>query len=288
MMPEGSVIVRGLAAASSLKLDTEGRLYIADPGRHVVDIRQPDGRQAYVLGGPGTRESEFDEPADVDPTNGLLIAVADAGNGRIQRFTSRFQLVESIPLYRSTPTAPGSGAGAGDVDESRDGRIPGRPVAVAVSESNETFAIDQVRGVVAKWDIGRQFVTFIGDESDYGRLDRPVDIEIMGDRLFVADAGLKSIVVFDLFGGFVTEFGSGRLSQISGIGSWGRMLWVLHGRELTVYSANGRMEARHTLPDSISAAVDVAVFERSLYVVAQNRVITWPLDPSGRIGLAVE
>ncbi len=279
----GVVVVSGLSGASSLRVDPAGLIYIADPGRHVVDVRRRDGSLFYVLGGPGTGQEQFDGPVDVDPTNGLLVVVADAGNHRLARFRSRFQLGESIPLYGSSREKPGLAAPVTEREGLSVDDTPGRPLAVALTESNETFAIDEVRGVVAKWDMSRRFVAFVGDRSGYGELRRPVAIEIVDDQLFVADEDLRSVVVFDLFGGFVSELGSGQLVGIAGLGGSTDRLWVLHGDQLSVYSTTGVLEDRYSIPaDETGPWVDVAVQGGDLYLLSRSRVKRWPLDATGR------
>ena len=82
----GTVLAR-FDNARALAVDPRGRLYVADAARDVVSVLGPGGRQKMVLGGSGTRAGEFDTPSDVDPSNGQVILVADAYNGRVQRFS---------------------------------------------------------------------------------------------------------------------------------------------------------------------------------------------------------
>lgn len=276
-LPGGYEFITGLEQATSLRLDPAGLLYIADPGRHVVDVRRPDGTEVFVLGGPGASGSQFDGPMDVDPTTGLLLAVADAGNSRIARFGAQFQLSETIPLYGTSRESLDLTVAVADPDGLGNDRMPGRPIAVALTEANETFAIDEVRGLVAKWDISRRLVDLIGDDADV-RLRQPVDLEIIGDQLHVADAGLGSVVVYDLFGSIVTQYGAGRLADLEGLGSWNGNLWVLHGETISVYSAGGGLESSFLVPSAVKGAVDVAVFDRNVYVLTRQTVWRWPVE----------
>lgn len=278
----GRQVVSGLSQATSIRVDPEGLLYIADLGRHVVDIRRVDGSPLHRLGGPGTGDQQFDSPMDVDPTNGLILAVADAGNNRIARFTALHQLRESILLYGTSGEDAGLSAAVVEGEDLRDAMTPGRPVAVVLNESNETFAIDEVRGVVAKWDISRRLVRVFGNEPGYGQLQLPVDLAIAGDQLFVADSGKGSIVVFDFFGGFVTEFGGGRLADLAGLGASDGELWVVHGRQLSIMSPAGTFEQGYRLPDAMPEVVDIAVRGRSLYLLTRTGVSYLTLDTHGR------
>jgi hypothetical protein len=277
VLPEGTEVVRGLTRATSVRIDPAGVLYIADPGRHVIDVRHADGTQVHVLGGPGAGQGQFDGPMDVDPTTGLLIVVADAGNSRLSRFRARFELAETVPLYGSSREVLDLSVSTFEQTGQGEDRTPGRPISVVLSEANETFAIDEVRGVVAKWDIGRRLVAMIGDETGPVQLREPVDLEIIEDQLYVADRALSSVVVFDLFGGLVTEYGAGRLIDLAGLSSWSGELWVLHGERVSMYSQGGVLEATLELPESVEGPVDVALDAESLYVLTPNRMFMWPL-----------
>jgi hypothetical protein len=278
VLPEGVLVVGNLARAASLRVDPAGLLYIADPGRHVIDIRLPSGEPVHVLGGPGAGEGQFDGPMDVDPTTGLLLVVADAGNSRLVRFRARYQLAETIPLFGSEREVLDLSVAVVDPARPGDDGMPGRPISVVLSEANETFAVDEVRGLVAKWDIGRRLVGIIGDGAAGVHLQRPIDLEIIGDQLFVADEGLGSVAVFDLFGGYVTEYGGGRLEDLRGLSSWAERLWVLDGNQVSVYPAGGGRELTVGLPAAAATTEDIAVFEGWLYVLFRDRIEKWPLE----------
>ena len=84
--------------ARALASDPVGRLYVVDAAEAVVVVLSPEGVPLSVLGGPGTGDYGLIEPAGIDPTNGLELLVADAGNARIQRFSLDGRLIETIPV----------------------------------------------------------------------------------------------------------------------------------------------------------------------------------------------
>ena len=171
--------------ARALAADAAGTLYVVDAGADVLVLLSPEGIRLADFGGPGAAEGEFDEPTDVDPTSGLLWVVADAGNGRLQRFTRTFAHLESLPVARVDPGVPGRTARAVSVGEPRDfGAADGRPVAVAVGAAKETFAIDAAQGHVLKWDASRRLERTIGGfDAGAGALVEPTALAEFG--LFV-------------------------------------------------------------------------------------------------------
>ena len=280
---QDSLLTDGLVLATfrdarSLGVDPAGRIYVADAGRHAVRIMDRQGRTVFELGGAGTEEAEFDEPRGVDPTNGLAIVVADAGNSRLKRFTRSYQLIESIRLYGDGPDPVGAGSPSESLVARGAGRaLPvGRPIAVAVSRSNEIFAVDELQSAVGKWNASRQFVGFIGAENDFVRLKEPVDIEVLGDLVMVADRRLQSIAVYDQFGGYVTEFGGGRLVGLSGLYATEELVAAAFGSRVAFFDRTGMLLGDFPLPVRRPVR-DVALLGDRLLVLTERELIAFPL-----------
>ncbi len=272
----GRLVARYLDARS-VATDPSNRIYVADAGQHFVDIRESDYTRLYVLGGPGTAEGEFDQPSGVDATNGLVIIVADAGNARLQRFTRKYQVIETIPLYATGPEPVGSATRAGGaVAKTRDVSMPGRPIAVSVSASNEIFAIDASRDAVAMWNVSRRFSGLAGAQGHFGRLQDPVDLEIIGDQLLVADRAAASVEVFDLFGGYVTAFGGGRLHGLSGLGRVASTILAVHEQTLSLFDERGRLLGSFHVPGA-DPLHDVAATDTALLLLSAKELRQWPL-----------
>ena len=193
--------------AAALAVDPAGRLYVADAGRNAVyRLTLRDGRVAATdaLGGSGTRPGQFDDPRDVDPTNGLVLLVADAGNGRIQRFSRNLQHLESLPVARGAEALDAGQRPVYDLGrDALDAGGSGRPVAVVSSSADETFALDATDRVVLRFDRQRRPAGLIGDAGP-GRLANPVGLAVgRAERLYVADRGAGALVVFDALGTFL-------------------------------------------------------------------------------------
>jgi DNA-binding beta-propeller fold protein YncE len=74
---------RGLAS------DAMGRLLVTDTGNHVVRVFDREFRALASWGRPGQGPGEFREPVGIVVGRDDWVYVADAGNGRVQRFTPR-------------------------------------------------------------------------------------------------------------------------------------------------------------------------------------------------------
>lgn len=262
--------------ASSIGVDPAGRIYVTDSADHVLRIMSGDGKNVFVLGGPGAGEGEFDEPLGVDPTNGLVIVVADAGNNRLQRFTRTFQLIESIPLYGQGPEPVGAGVRSRAELPTQGGTEPGRPIAVVVGDANEIFVVDESRSALAQFDSSRRLKGFIGAAGDYGRLLDPIDAALFGESLAVGDRGLRSIVIFDQFGGYVTELGSGLLENLSGLYAAEKTLLAAYGTRVAVFNLAGRKLA--DIGIQINEPIrDVAINGNDLLILTRRELLAFEL-----------
>ena len=256
--------------ARAIEADPFGALYVADAGRHVVMKLDTTGAFIESIGGPGSREGTFDRPMDIDPTNGLVLLVADAGNNRIQLFSRSNAYLGSIPVS------------AGETEqvtyrrEDFDQRSmsTGRPISVASFGSNEIVAIDSDRNAVLKWNENRRLARIIGDvNAGPGMLAEPVSIWTDDESLiYVADRVRKTIVVFDHFGSFVRTIGEGHLDAIVGVSGRDKRVFAVLPDRILVYSSAGRLE--QTLIPAVDAPiVDVAApDDAGLFVLTATRV----------------
>jgi len=254
--------------ARAVAVDPAGLIYVADAGADVVYRLRADGAVEAVLGGPGTGEGQFDKPSDVDPTNGLILVVADAGNSRLQRFSRQYQFLEALPV--------GTGAGRGPTFRSGEeavlDRSKGEPVAVITSNTEDVFAVDAEQRVVLKWDRNRRLERVIGgaEEGD-GALMNPVALAADARSLYVADRGRAGVLVYDLFGGFVRVLAEGRAQGVQGLAVFESRLWIVLPHRILVYHTRGRLEK--VLDVALGAPlVDVAVQDGRLYLLTTTQL----------------
>ena len=225
--------------ASRLAIDGRNRLFVVDKGAEVVHVLSFDGSELARLGGPGSHDGEFDDPHDVDPGNGLTWLVADTGNGRLQRFSQTYLHLETLAVPREAHYEPGTP----DRLEPRDDVMQsGRPVAVAQSPTGEVFSIEASEAVVLKWDQSRRLERTIGGwGAGEGRLVNPVALAVGPDQLYVADRALGSVLVYDLFGGWVQVMARKQVAAVRALGLVGTDLWIILPSQILVLDQHGRV-----------------------------------------------
>jgi len=252
--------------AQALAVDPMGRVYVADAGHDVVRILDRDGVIQETLGGAGTRSGEFDRPADVDPTNGQSVWVADAGNGRVQRFSEESLFLEAFPVGTSFLDGREQRA----FDDGRDGATvqgEGRPVAVGSSSGDDVFVIDGRNDMVLKWDEQRRPERLLGPGGDTGAPQRPVALALDGSRrLYVADRAQQAVFAFDQFGTFVKRLNTPPLPTLQALAMKKGRLWIVCADRVFVWRSNGEPTVEHTV-DLSEPLVDVARRGEDLFLL---------------------
>lgn len=250
--------------ARAVALDPAGALAVADAGAATVLVLEANGSLRSTLGGPGTGDYAFLDPSDVDPGNGLVLTVADTGNGRLQRLSRDGRLLDTIPV----PTARRDGRDRGETE-----RGDGRPVAVAAAVTGELFAVEETEGVVLRWDDRRRFDRVIGGmEEGAGTLRTPVDLVLGPDgRLFVADRGHAAVLVYDAFGQYLRRIGDGQLGGVVALTVVGERLAVVFPQQVRLYSLDGSFVTALN-PATEAGLVGVAGDGEKLFVLTRNRL----------------
>lgn len=257
--------------ATSLAIDPSGRLYVTDGGADAVVQLSSDGTVQARYGGPGTQPGTFDDPADLDPTNGLALYVADAGNARVQRFARSFQFLEAIPVGRSSGAAANPTYDRQDAGGFSDGT--GRPIAVAVSDADELFVVDAAENHVVHWGPRRREPRAIGGfEAGPGALREPVALALgPDDRLFVADRGHNAIVVFDSFGNFLTTIAEGLADDANALRIIDGTLWLIGAESVQMLDLRGRIGRRWSVQLG-APLVDAGCHAGQTYLLVSNQL----------------
>lgn len=279
---DGTAIGPVLEDARAIALDPQGNLYVTDAGASTVIVLDGNGSYRSALGGPGTGDYAFLGPSGIDPTNGLVLIVADTGNGRIQRFSRDGRLLDTVPV----PTARGEGDaqrsfGVRDTagDDRRLGQ--GRPTAVASAVTGELFAIEETDGAVLRWDDRRRFDRVVGGmEAGEGALRIPVDLALGPDgKLFVADRGRAAVLVYDSFGQYLRRIGDGQLTDVVAVTIVAGQLAVVLPRAVRYYEIGGEFDRSFEMPEG-EPLVDIAGFGGATFYLTRNRV--YRRDSGGR------
>jgi NHL repeat. len=83
----------------AVSMDASSRhLFVLERGKDRFLKLDFDGMLLDSLGSRGSGDYQFDEPADIDVSNGLRIYISDSGNNRIQVYDRRFQYLSSLPV----------------------------------------------------------------------------------------------------------------------------------------------------------------------------------------------
>ena len=268
--------------AVSMAIDPAGQVYVVDRGRHHIVLLSPDGARKRVLGGPGRSEGQFDEPSDIDPTNGLVLVVSDAGNGRVQRFSSEFLFLESLPVHAGGTVSRENNFASQPLYRQRtdDASIssPGRPEAIRTASDNTMFALETVGGVVMKWDVDRNLEYEIGGyDQGNGSLLEPVAMVVDRNALYVGDRAHASVFVYDVFGGFERTMAEGLCENVRALELAGDWLVVGLTDRLLWYHKRGRLERVFdlSLPEEV---VDIAYSGSFLYVLGEKTLYRTMLE----------
>ena len=259
--------------AGSLSIGPDGRLFVVERDLDQVLVFSADGVLIDRMGGPGFEEGRFDDPTDVDPGIGLVISVADAGNSRVQRFTRDFRFIESVPV--DALSLASDGAGEADNPNFRVGasgqeRPPGgRPIAVTTSAADDLYVVDARARAVFRWDRDRRRHSVLGRDPGPGELISPIDLVAMSNRLFVADAGCRCVVVFDQFGTFIRKIAADRLPGVEAIDHSGDDLLITTAQRLFVYTIDGR-RLREIAVAIDGGLIDAAYADGRYYLLTGN------------------
>jgi hypothetical protein len=264
-----SALVARFREASALAVDPTGQLYVADAGRDVVRTFRRDGRELPSLGGPGTRAGEFDGPADLDPTNGQTLLVADAGNGRVQRFSAEGQYLAAIPIG----SAPGAQTQQSIFADGRDGadvQGTGRPVAVASSDSDETFVVDGREDVVVTYDRQGRPDRIIEPSRD---LRAPGALALDGSRrLYVADRERDRVLAYDLFGTYVGDVSTPELPPIQALSVHRGHLWIVCAERVFVWHPDTGTTRAHAVALD-APLIDAAPHGEAVFLLTETQLL---------------
>lgn len=262
--------------ATALAAEPAGQLYVTDAGADAVVQLAPDGAVAARYGGPGTQPGRFDDPADLDATNGLAFYVADAGNSRVQRFARAFQFLEALPVGASSRAAAQP---AYDAQAAR-AEATGTPIAVAVSDTDELYVIDAAAQHVVRWGPRRRAPQPVGGfDAGPGALREPVALALSADdRLFVADRARDAVVVYDAFGTWVTAFADGLAAEAQALHVVGGTLWLVSPDAVQHIGPTGRL-ARRWVVRLGAPLVDAVQHAGRTYFLTAERLFVLRRDP---------
>ena len=258
-LPDGAVVIARFGEARALDSDGAGRLYVADAARSTVIVLDTAGALVRRLGGT---DRAFLDVSDVDPTNGQAIFVADAGTGRIVRFTAEGRAAETIDV---------PDLAALDRFDTRDEPSPGRPIAVGAGPGNEVYVLDSERNHVLRWAASRQLDRLLGRGATGAgaRLASPTALAVTDAGSVVVADGARA-VVFGALGGLEGTVPAGGLATIVNVS--------ITDRGTLYVGADAIREADEPVRtvELGEALVDATRSGAFLYVLTRTRLIRLP------------
>ena len=173
---------------TSIALDRDGQVYVADDWLHRITIYNGDGESIGNWGISGSGEGELNGPSGLafDGENNLLLV--DSGNNRIQKFTKDGKFL-----------AQWGQAGSGDGEFNL-------PWGIDIDSKGDVYVADWRNDRIQKFTSDGRFLQKFGVSGNGdGELNRPTSVAVDdGGIVYVTDYGNDRLQVFNGDGQFLT------------------------------------------------------------------------------------
>ncbi len=241
-----------------LSVSISGKIYVADTGNNRVQFFSEEGNLLHFAGGFGWNATQFDEPVSIWAQDALHVYVADKNNHRILLYDGNLNLV-APPALKAVS------------EERHDIQYP---VSIARSRQGELFIVEGENKKILRFSPTGVFNGTFGGFNDSGRaLMQPVKIVVSDtDNIYVSDAVMGEIVVYDFFGNYNFSIGRGDLDSPAGfdVDEEGNVYICDTGSgKVSVYDSTGRFVTlvHHS---QFKAPVDAAYSQSRLYVLDRD------------------
>ena len=251
--------------ATAFAVDPQGNFYVIDDGTSQLIKMSSDGAVVRSIGGYGWTQPTFDRPRDIVAPNGLDIYIADYGNHRIVRYDRNLNFVSSLP--------PNS--------DERAEREFGYPQGVALSLFGDMFIADGENRRVVKYVRNSLERTFGGVEGGKGQLHAPKRVRVSDqNRVYVQDDNV--IIVYDIFGNYVTTIGERFFINLINFSVDHDTLYILDSASVYRYMPQGKLDAVDvsralTNMEKVENAVDIAVERGRLFMLTPHAIVAQPV-----------
>ncbi len=201
---------RGFREPVRLATDGSGHLYVADPARNLITVRDESGRVTAIKSG-------FLTPLGLAVDASGRIFVSEAGAGRVRIFTSAW-----VP-------AGALGQGNGEFQ---------LPNHIQITPDGRVFVVDSRANLVKVYGTnGVLLRQFGGYGSLEGQFDFPAGLAVTpSGEIVVSDQGNERVQVFDSNFNFVRAFG--KTNMIGTNATFGRVQGLLSDSQGRVYMAD--------------------------------------------------
>ena len=198
---EASVARGPLIWPTSIALDKEGNVYLADEWLNWISIFDAEGQFLGKWGRMGTGDGEFDRPSGIAFDQQDRLYLVDSGNNRIQKFTKEGE-------FLGTWGGPGKGDGEFNL-----------PWGIDLDQQGNVYVADWRNDRIQKFTPDGQFLKKFGSPGNLeGEFRRPTGVAVDKDgTIYVTDWGNERLEVFDSAGSFVIQ-----ITGDATISKWGK------------------------------------------------------------------
>ena len=163
---------------SSIAIDSQDRVYVADEGLQRITIFDNEGRFLNKWGSKGSADGQFEYPSCLafDADDNLWLT--DSYNHRVQKFTNDGQFISAWGQQGSGP-----------------GQFEG-PWGIALTNSEDVYISDWGNDRIQRYTTDGVLVKEFGALSDGNAIHRPAGLTVDGEgNIYVADWGNERVKV---------------------------------------------------------------------------------------------
>ena len=264
---------------SGMAIDPAGQIYIVSPAGGKITRFNPETKEKSVFGGFGSSNALFDAPTDIDPTNGLVIYVADAGRRKVLRFSSEMRLQEQLSATSSQAHAnnPTNLDNETIFENNQDTFSPER---ISVTETGQIFAIDPNQGKLFSWGPSGEFQPDIFGLLDQGY--QPTDILAGENRLYVLNENPSGILIFDHLGNYQRTLAGGHLRNIISLGWHFGQLWIIQTDKISTFDPEAGLINAFKVPNILKGAriIDAIPYGEFIFWLTSHKLIKQQIETS--------
>ena len=183
---------------TSIALDRDSNVYLADEWLNRISVFTKDGDWIGKWGTQGDSDGQIDHPSGLAFDQDDNLFLVDSGNNRVQKFTKDGKFLAKWGTV-------GSG----------DGQL-NLPWGIDIDSQGDVWLADWRNDRIQKFTGDGQFQMTLGSSGkEDGQFDRPTGVAVDGQGLiYVTDWGNERLQIFDPDGAFITKLtGDGTISK---------------------------------------------------------------------------